>query len=106
MALGLDRDLQTRVPDYTRALQGLEESAAAQSELDELVGHGTRVEESRLADYGQAPDFRGISLWLNSGAADLAELRGKVVVLDFWTYSCVNCLRTLPHVKSLVRGVP
>jgi cytochrome c biogenesis protein CcdA/thiol-disulfide isomerase/thioredoxin len=100
MVLGVDKDLQTRVPEYTRALQALEESAAAQSELDRLVGHGTRVAESRLADYGQAPDFRGISQWLNSEPLDLAELRGKVVVLDFWTYSCVNCLRTLPHVKA------
>jgi cytochrome c biogenesis protein CcdA/thiol-disulfide isomerase/thioredoxin len=100
MALGLDRDLQTRVPDYTRALQGLEESAAAQSELGELVGQESRIEEERLEDYGPAPDFRDVSLWLNSGPLSLASLRGKVVLVDFWTYSCVNCLRTLPHVTS------
>jgi cytochrome c biogenesis protein CcdA/thiol-disulfide isomerase/thioredoxin len=100
MALGLDKDLQTRVPDYTRALQSLEESAAAQSELDELVGHGSLVEEERLEDYGPAPDFQEISLWLNSEPLTLASLRGKVVVVDFWTYSCVNCLRTLPHVRG------
>jgi cytochrome c biogenesis protein CcdA/thiol-disulfide isomerase/thioredoxin len=100
MALGLDRDLQTRVPDYTRALQGLEGSAAAQSELDELVGHGSLVEEERLEDYGPAPDFREVSRWLNSKPLTLASLRGNVVVVDFWTYSCVNCLRTLPHVRG------
>ena len=101
MVLGLDRDLATRVPEYTRALQGLEESAAAQSELDDLVGReGAPVEESTLRDFGVAPEFKDISLWINSEPLSLRALRGKVVVLDFWTYSCVNCLRTLPHVKE------
>jgi cytochrome c biogenesis protein CcdA/thiol-disulfide isomerase/thioredoxin len=101
MVLGLDLDLATRVPEYTRALQGLEESASAQSELDELVGReGSPIEESTLRDFGQAPDFEQIALWVNSEPLSIEELRGKVVVLDFWTYSCVNCLRTLPHVKE------
>jgi thiol-disulfide isomerase/thioredoxin len=58
------------------------------------------VEESSLGDYGPAPDFAGISLWLNSGPLALSDLRGQVVLIDFWTYSCVNCLRTLPHLKA------
>jgi cytochrome c biogenesis protein CcdA/thiol-disulfide isomerase/thioredoxin len=101
MIFGLDRDLATRVPEYTRALQGLEESAAAQSELDDLVGReGSSIAESTLRDFGAAPDFQQIALWINSEPLSLEELRGKVVVIDFWTYSCVNCLRTLPHVKE------
>ncbi len=48
------------------------------------------------ADYGAAPEFAGISAWLNSPPLTLAGLRGKVVLIDFWTYSCINCLRTLP----------
>jgi cytochrome c biogenesis protein CcdA/thiol-disulfide isomerase/thioredoxin len=100
MLLGVDKDLQTRVPEYTRALQALEESAGAQSEIERLVGREDRVEEEALDDYGPAPDFEGIELWLNSEPLTLAGLRGKVVVLDFWTYSCINCLRTLPHVKA------
>jgi cytochrome c biogenesis protein CcdA/thiol-disulfide isomerase/thioredoxin len=102
MVLGLDLRLATKVPGYTRALQGLEESATAQSRLDRLLGHGGRTEE-RLEDFGPAPDFEGISGWLNSKPLTLAGLRGKVVLIDFWTYSCVNCLRTLPHVKSWAR---
>jgi cytochrome c biogenesis protein CcdA/thiol-disulfide isomerase/thioredoxin len=100
MILGVDRKLQTRVPEYTRALQALEESAAAQTELDELLGGESRVVESTLDDFGVAPDFQDIALWLNSEPLTVEQLRGKVVVLDFWTYSCINCLRTLPHVKS------
>ena len=48
-----------------------------------------------------APNFVGISNWLNSGPLNLADLRGKVVLVDFWTYGCVNCTRTLPHVTRL-----
>jgi cytochrome c biogenesis protein CcdA/thiol-disulfide isomerase/thioredoxin len=100
MALGLDRDLATRVPEYTRALQALEESAAAQSELDELVGSRRGVDaQGELRDFGAAPEFSEIALWLNTEPLTVRSLLGKVVVLDFWTYSCVNCLRTLPHVK-------
>ena len=98
MVLGLDLRLATRVPGYTRALQGLEESAAAQSELERLVGRPARQANSELGDFGPAPEFRGIERWLNTEALSLDDLRGKVVVIDFWTYSCINCLRTLPHV--------
>ena len=51
-----------------------------------------------LADRGPAPEFAGINTWLNSPPLRMQDLRGKVVLVDFWTYSCINCLRTLPHV--------
>ena len=100
MTLGLDLRLATKVPAYTRALQGLEESAAAQSELERLVGEPARPADSELGNFGPAPEFRGIGQWLNTEPLTLDDLRGKVVVIDFWTYSCINCLRTLPHVTS------
>jgi cytochrome c biogenesis protein CcdA/thiol-disulfide isomerase/thioredoxin len=100
MVGGIDKDLQTRVPEYTRALQGLEESAAAQSELERLVGTRGLAEEERLGDFGRAPEFREIDLWLNSDPLTMDGLRGKVVLIDFWTYSCINCLRTLPYVRA------
>jgi thiol-disulfide isomerase/thioredoxin len=56
-----------------------------------------------LPVYGKAPEFAGITRWLNTpaGAAlHLSQLRGKVVLVDFWTYSCINCLRSLPHVEA------
>lgn len=52
-----------------------------------------------LHDWGSAPDFRGIQQWFNSPALSLAALKGQVVLVDFWTYACINCLRTLPHVN-------
>ncbi len=51
-------------------------------------------------NYGQAPDFIGVSHWLNSGPLTIQSLKGKVVLVDFWTYSCINCIRTLPFVTK------
>lgn len=50
-------------------------------------------------DWGPAPDFRGITQWFNSPALSMTSLRGRVVLVDFWTHACINCLRTLPHVN-------
>ena len=52
-----------------------------------------------LYDHGPAPEFAGIEQWLASAPLTMAGLRGKVVLVDFWTYSCINCLRTLPYVN-------
>jgi len=72
-------------------------------------------EKGILADYGRAPDFVTTGMWFNTegvvpmeGQApaggtpplSLASLKGKVVVVDFWTYSCVNCVRTLPYLRA------
>jgi cytochrome c biogenesis protein CcdA/thiol-disulfide isomerase/thioredoxin len=100
MIFGLDLKLVTYVPGYTRSLQRVERAAAAQREIDRLVaGRRHVLPESELRDFGQAPEFQEIDRWFNSKPLTLASLRGKVVLIDFWTYSCINCLRTLPYVK-------
>ena len=48
-----------------------------------------------------APNFVGIDNWLNSAPLNITDLRGKVVLIDFWTYGCYNCINTLPHVTRL-----
>ncbi len=53
-----------------------------------------------LAARGPAPEFRGIVGWENSPPLTMAQLRGKVVLVDFWTYSCINCQRTFPFVRQ------
>lgn len=53
-----------------------------------------------LKNYGKAPDFTGISNWINSEPLTISGLKGKVVLVDFWTYSCINCLRTLPFITK------
>ncbi|MGO4326409.1 thioredoxin family protein [Cupriavidus sp. 2TAF22] len=52
------------------------------------------------ASHGMAPEFTGIERWLNSEPLSISSLRGKVVLVDFWTYSCINCIHTLPYVKQ------
>lgn len=47
-----------------------------------------------------APEITGIEEWINSPPLRLSDLKGKVVLIDFWTYSCINCIRTLPYVKD------
>ncbi len=51
-------------------------------------------------DLPLAPELEGGGEWLNSAPLTLAELRGKVVLIDFWTYGCINCVRTLPYVQE------
>ena len=60
---------------------------------------GPAVQAATLPDFGAAPEFTGIERWLNSEPLTLAQLRGRVVLVDFWTYACINCIRTLPHVN-------
>lgn len=47
-----------------------------------------------------APEFTGIEKWLNSEPLTMQQLKGKVVLVDFWTYTCINCVNTLPYVKA------
>lgn len=49
---------------------------------------------------GRAAGFDGATTWLNSAPLDARQLRGKLVLVDFWTYSCINCIRTLPYVRA------
>jgi cytochrome c biogenesis protein CcdA/thiol-disulfide isomerase/thioredoxin len=55
---------------------------------------------SSLPVEGQLPSLSGAVQWLNSAPLSAEQLKGKVVLVDFWTYSCINCLRTLPYVKA------
>jgi thiol-disulfide isomerase/thioredoxin len=49
------------------------------------------------SQFKKAPEFQGISAYINSNGTKLSDLKGKVVLVDFWTYSCINCIRTLPY---------
>jgi cytochrome c biogenesis protein CcdA/thiol-disulfide isomerase/thioredoxin len=105
IAFGVDRNLQTALPGYTESLQQrFERSEAAQRELRELTGgrdpEATGGGTETLEDYGPAPDFHGVTRWLNSEPLTLRGLRNRVVLVDFWTYSCINCLRTLPYIRA------
>ena len=103
IVFNLDVRAQTALGDYTIWLQEpVERTDFVARELGGGRVPAARADDS-LPDFGPAPELRGIQEWLNTpGGRPLAleELRGKVVVIDFWTYSCVNCLRTFPHLKA------
>ena len=64
------------------------------------VAMASSVQQADLRDYGPAPELHD-SVWLNSDRAlRLADLRGKVVLLEMWTFGCINCIRTIPYVRE------
>jgi len=87
----------------------VENSSAFRPHLSGLTD-GSNTELSRcpddatvLRECGRAPAIAGIAKWFNTPdgkPVSLAGLRGKVVLIDFWTYSCINCQRSIPHVEA------
>ena len=105
IALNWDTRFQTALPGYTQALQKhIEDTNTAKKALGKV--HPTKTLTAKgpatggLPDYGPAPALHPGGDWFNSKPLTLASLRGKVVLVDFWTYSCINCLRTLPHLEA------
>jgi cytochrome c biogenesis protein CcdA/thiol-disulfide isomerase/thioredoxin len=124
-ALAKDKSLPGFLVDPTSAL---ENSGAAQNRLASLRPTSRFITRSRhakslpssgavgvaisgvktpsLPDLGHAPDFTGTEQWFNTPGnrpLSLSALRGHVVIVDFWTYTCINCIRTLPFVEGLYR---
>ena len=94
------------VPSYSSVLSGFEQSGAVTRELGAITGAtpttGAPSDLSTLFNANTpAPEVSGSTQWLNTDAPlTLKSLRGHVVLVDFWTYTCINCIRTLPHVTG------
>ncbi len=120
--VSFDQYVAEHIPEVNLTA-GLEKSRAVKSRLPELTGHGARftagskpavapryasqaallAETRRLKDLGRAPGFVETEDWFNTPGdrpLTLAALHGHVVLVDFWTYTCINCIRTLPHLKA------
>ncbi len=85
------------------ALVSIERQPAVQEELDMLrTDRSTASPPDRvtLEDLGQAPELTGIRAWINSDPLTMASLRGKVVLVEFWTFACINCIHVQPYVKA------
>jgi len=113
IALGLDTGILARIS--TASTGGIEQALVGKFSGKSPTGSGTMMAQipaaggaMKIADKtpetlpveGQLPALNGAVQWLNSPPLDAQALKGKVVLVDFWTYSCINCLRTLPYVKA------
>lgn len=110
IATGAAEPLQRATPEWLQAVtEWTTSDAEVQAELGRLGDEGAPsaqaltfsecadADPGELRDCGLAPELTGLTGWLNSEPLDLAALRGRVVLVDFWTYSCINCQRTLPY---------
>jgi thiol-disulfide isomerase/thioredoxin len=117
ITFNLATPFQTLLPGYTQTLQNhVEYTATVERELHTLSG--TRMTmfqqttpSAPVAQPGpgdsdlpileqSAPPIIAGGQWFNSKPLTIAQLHGKVVLVDFWTYSCINCLRTIPHLEA------
>jgi thiol-disulfide isomerase/thioredoxin len=122
----VDLRFQTALADslptfVTNPTHGLERSAAVEKRLAAVRGRSTfdsgtaaaptpsasatgdgapGAHPSSLPILGAAPDFANTQRWFNSKPLTMAALRGRVVLIDFWTYTCINCIATLPYVRA------
>lgn len=99
-----DRRFQAYVltvfPEYGAGLTQLENNQVVQDQLDRAFTSGP-ITPAELNQPGvPAPDFIGGGPWINSDPVALSDLQGKVVLVDFWTYSCINCIRTFPYLRE------
>lgn len=107
IASGYDRKIQSyivdKLPDgWVSFMQSFESNQNVLQELDRLQNTSTDMPKVNLnVDKPvSAPELVGIAGWINTDPIKIADFRGKVVLVDFWTYSCINCIRTLPYLKA------
>jgi len=101
IALGLDTRVLSKISSAQTA--SLESGLAAKLGLGQGAESDARTNamgELVLPSQGELPPLDGLGPWYNSPPLTREQLRGKVVLVDFWTYSCINCLRAIPYVRA------
>ncbi|MFD4638283.1 cytochrome c biogenesis protein DipZ [Lentzea sp. NPDC058436] len=109
LVFNLPQLLQRAIPDYTASLQ---DKVNNSEQVKRALNLGGLVNDQNkdldkcsdgapdLESCGTAPDITDIQQWVNSQPQELKSLRGKVVMVDFWAYSCINCQRSIPHIVA------
>jgi len=107
---GFEKDIEVKLLDAGFGTTKIEENLLDEMEeyMEEMEEKMEEMETTKdlqakvdLPKLYKAPDFVGLENWINSEPIDsLEDLKGKVVLIDFWTYSCINCIRTLPFLQS------
>lgn len=95
--------LQRAVPDYTSAFnRSLDKHSTdvLTARSDDALSRCVDTHDDALVDCGEAPAIDGIDAWLNTPGGAAVNPSGKVTLVDFWAYSCINCQRAIPHVEA------
>ncbi len=115
IGFGADRSFQTLIlkvfPNYGTGLTSFEQGELVQKALNDRNGNDGIIDgfdwsiapkSAQLSNYGTAPELIAKGPWLNTEQPfSMENLKGKIVLVDFWTYSCINCVRTIPHLREL-----
>lgn len=113
IGFGFDRSFQTLIldvfPNYGTNLTTFEQGEIVQEALDnremnnsDIFDWSTSSKEATLSNYGEAPELIAKGPWINiDKPLSMENLKGKVVLIDFMTYSCINCVRTIPHLIEM-----
>ena len=105
----LEAKLLNIFPQFGARLTNLENNRALAKQLEILKGHKSTptpdADADTTGDYFNAdflaPDLKGVTQWLNTDKAlSIRDLKGSIVLVDFWTYTCINCINALPHLTS------
>ncbi len=99
-ASGLEETLVSKLHPTAAATPGVQSAAASASLKIASSNQTTPGSPLPLPVLGAMPPLPPGATWLNSSPLSREQLKGKVVLIDFWTYSCINCLRTLPHLSA------
>jgi cytochrome c biogenesis protein CcdA len=102
IALGLDTRVLAKLSSaQTASLEsGLARKLGVSNQMGETSARTNAMGELVLPLEGTLPALDGLGPWFNTARLTREQLKGKVVVIDFWTYSCINCLRSIPYVKA------
>jgi cytochrome c biogenesis protein CcdA/thiol-disulfide isomerase/thioredoxin len=102
IALGLDTRFLSKLSSaQTASLEsGLARKLGASRPMGQTEARTNEMGQLVLPVEGDLPPLTGLGPWFNSAPLSREQLRAKVVVIDFWTYSCINCLRSIPYVKA------
>lgn len=93
-----DKTLEARLLNYFPSLTNFSTSL---ENNPIVIRQLNQIKKRQVTTQGNAPEFTGINHWINTNKPlTMADLKGKVVLVDFWTYTCINCIRTLPHITA------
>ena len=93
------REAEKDIAAASGKMPAKDDATLQNASMQDVALEGTALQNALEQPY-PAPAIAGIHHWLNSEVLDIPSLKGKVVMIDFWTYSCINCIRTLPYVKA------